>query len=201
MNGAQRAVAALAFTVALCPKAYAPIFSGYPGLHSLIQQSEIIAAATILEQLPECDMGGSNLYKIEFTKVLKGSPPQKQALVWLRHLEITPEAELLRTPSPGPSPTPRHYFAPTDRFGAFDRGSRYVLFLVKSERGDKSSYENVNCEGSSFSISPLRDLASLKIESLPDTLILLFREYVDFKRTELKDLEQELNAFIHEGNK
>ena len=76
-----------------------------------------------------------------------------------------------------------------------------MLFLVKSERGDNSSYENVNCEGSSFPISPLRDLSSLKVESLPDTLILLFREYVEFKRIELKQREQQLNAFINEGDK
>ena len=93
-----------------------------------------------------------------------------------------------------------YHFAPTE-IGRFRRGDRYVLFLVKSEQGDNSSYENVNCEGSSFPISPLRDLGSLKVESLPDTLILLFREYVDFKRTELQDLEEQLNAFIHEGNK
>ena len=76
-----------------------------------------------------------------------------------------------------------------------------MLFLVKSERGDGTQYENVNCMGSSFPISPLRDLGPLKVESLPDTLILLFREYVDFKRGELKELEQQLNAFIHEGEK
>jgi hypothetical protein len=157
-------------------------------LHSLIQQSEIIAAATILERLPgPGDMGGSNLYKIEFSKVLKGSPPQKQTIVWLRNLEITPAFG--------------GAFGPAERFGDLGRGYRYVLFLVKSERGDNSSYENVNCEGSSFSISPLRDLASPKVESLPETLILLFREYVDFKRKELKELEQQLNAFIHEGDK
>jgi hypothetical protein len=197
MSVAQRAAAVVALTLALCPRAYAPIFGGYPGLRSLIQQSEIIAAASILERLPERDIGGSNRYKIEFTKVLKGSPPQKQAIVWLRQLEIE---GVVRRPPSGP-PGPIQYFAPTERDGDFRRGYRYVLFLVKSERGDNSSYENVNCQGSSFPISPLRDLASLKVESLPDTLILLFREYVDFKRAELEDLEQELNAFIHEGDK
>ena len=198
MSVAQPAAAVVALMVALCPRAYAPIFGGHPGLHSLIQQSEIIAAATILERLPgPGDIGGSDRYRIEFTKVLKGSPPQKQAIVWLRQLEIE---GVVRIPPSGP-PGPIQYFAPTERDGHFRRGYRYVLFLVKSERGDNSSYENVNCQGSSFPISPLRDLASLKVESLPDTLILLFREYVDFKRAELEDLEQELNAFIHEGDK
>jgi hypothetical protein len=199
MSVVQRAVAVVSLMVALCPRAYAPIFSGYPGLHSLIQQSEIIAAATVLERLPgPGDMGGSNQYKIEFTKVLKGNPPQKQAVVWLRYLAITPEAELLRSP---PAP-PTTYFGPAEGHGAaFDRGSRYVLFLVKSDRRDNSSYENVNCQGSSFPISPLRDLATLKVEAVPDTLVLLFREYVDFKRRELNEVEQELNAFIHEGDK
>jgi hypothetical protein len=197
MSVAQRAAAIVALTVALCPRAYAPIYGGYPGLRSLIQQSEIIAAATILDRLPQTDIGGSDQYKIEFTKVLKGGPPQKQAIVWLRQLEIIPEAEELRSPSS----TPTTYFAPAENHDLFRRGYRYVLFLVKSERGDDSSYENVNCMGSSFPISPLRDLGSLKVESLPDTLILLFRGYVDFKRKELKELEQQLNAFIHEGDK
>ena len=197
MSVAHRVVAVAALMMALCPRAYAPIFGGYPGLHSLIQQSEIIAAATILERLPgPGDIGGSDQYKIDFTKVLKGSPPQKQAIAWLRNLEITP---VTGATSSGSGPI--HYFAPTEHGGQFDRGYRYVLFLVKSERGDNSSYENVNCEGSSFPISPLRDLSSLKVESLPDTLILLFREYVEFKRIELKQREQQLNAFINEGGK
>jgi len=183
-----RVAALLAVAAWSCPKAYAPIFGTYPGLRSLIQQSEIIAAVTILDRLPEWDIGGSNRYKIEFTKVLKGSPPQKQAIAWLRNLDIT-------------SVGGGHYFAPTEDGGEFNRGYRYVLFLVKSERGDNSSYENVNCEGSSFPISPLLDLSSLKVESLPDTLILLFREYVEFKRIELKQREQQLKAFIKEGDK
>jgi hypothetical protein len=197
MSVAQRAVAVVALTVALCPRAYAPIFGGYPGLRALIQQSEIIAAATVLERLPGTgDIGGSDEYKIEFTKVLKGSPPQKQATVWLRQREITSWVE----PLPSPLPSRIYHFRPTE-MGLFRPGDRYVLFLVKSERRDNSSYENTNCEGSSFPISPLRDLASLKVESLPDTLILLFREYVDFKRRELTELEHQLNAFIHEGDK
>jgi hypothetical protein len=198
MGIAHRAVAVLALTVSLCPKAYGPIYGGYPGLRSLIEQSEVIAAATILERLPDWDIGGSARYKIEFTKVLKGTPPQKQAIAWLRSLEIIPEAEQLRSPPPAPT----HYFAPTERHGvSFSRGYRYVLFLVKSQRGDDTPYENVNCMGSSFPISPLRDLTSLKVQSLPDTLILLFQEYVEFKRTELNELERQLNAFIHEGVK
>jgi hypothetical protein len=196
MHRPYRIAALLAVVAWLCPKAYAPIFGGYPGLHSLIQQSEIIAAVTIFDRLPEWDIGGSNRYKIEFTKVLKGSPPQKQAIAWLRNLEITP---VTGADSSGSGPI--HYFAPTEFGGEFHGGYRYVLFLVKSERGDKSSYENVNCEGSSFPISPLRDLSSLKVESLPDTLILLFREYVEFKRIELKQREHQLNAFINEGDK
>jgi hypothetical protein len=191
MSIAQPAVAVVVLAMAFCPRAYAPIFGGYPGLRSLIQQSEIIVVATVLERLPgPGDIGGSDQYKIEFNKVLKGNPPQKQAIVWLRHLEIE---------VPG---GPIEYFAPSDEHGGtFRRGYRYVLFLVKSERGDGSLYENVNCMGSSFPISPLRDLASLKAESLPDTLILLFREYVDFRRGDLKQLEQQLNAFIHESDK
>jgi hypothetical protein len=118
MSVAQRAVVVVAVTVALCPRAYAPIYGGYPGLHSLIQESEIIAAVTILERLPEWDIGGSNRYKIEFTKLLKGSPPQKQAVAWLRNLEITTLAELPRSSRPEPI----HYFAPREHNGEFRSG-------------------------------------------------------------------------------
>jgi hypothetical protein len=196
MSIAHRALAVVALAVAFCPRAYAPIFGEYPGLRSLIEQSEIIAAATILERLPESDIGGSTRYKIEFNKILKGASTQKQPIAWLRQLEITSWIE----PLPSPLPSRIYHFRPTE-IGLFRRGDRYVLFLVKSERADNSSYENTNCEGSSFPISPLRDLASLKVESLPDTLILLFREYVDFKRRELTELEHQLNAFIHESDK
>ena len=72
-----------------------------------------------------------------------------------------------------------------------------MAFLTKARQGVDAVYENVNSEGSSFPISPLRDLDALKVESLPDTLILLFREYVEFKRAELKETEQQLNEFIH----
>jgi hypothetical protein len=196
MSIALRALAVIALMVSLCPRAYAPMFDAYPGLHSLIERSEIIAAVTVLERLPGSDIGGSNRYKIEFNKLLKGESTQKQTIAWLRQLEITSWVE----PLPSPLPSRMYHFAPTET-GLFRTGDRYVLFLVKSERGDNSSYENVNCEGSSFHISPLRDLASLKVESLPDTLTLLFREHVDFERRELNELEHQLNAFIHEGDK
>lgn len=188
---AWRVLVVVALLVWLPPRAYAPIFSVYPGLRSLIDKSEIIAAATIVERLSAPDFGGLARYKIEFTKVLKGAPSQKQAIAWLRRLEIIPVVE---------TPTATNYFAPNERHD-FRPGYRYMLFLVKSERGDGIPYQNVNCEGSSFPISPLRDVGSLKVESLPDTLVLLFREYVNFKRNELKNLEQQLNAFTHEGEK
>ena len=196
MRTSYRVAAFVAFSAWLCSKAYAPMFDEYPGVRSLIAQSEVIAAATVLERLPESDIGGSNRYKIEFNKLLKGGSTQKQTIAWLGQLEITSWIE----PLPSPLPSRIYHFAPTE-IGLFRTGDRYVLFLVKSERDDNSSYENVNCEGSSFPISPLRDLASLKVESLPDTLTLLFREYVDFKRRELTELEHQLNAFIREGDK
>jgi len=71
------------------------------------------------------------------------------------------------------------------------------VFLAKAAEGAGIQYSNVGCEGSTFPISPLRDLDSLKVESLPDTLTLLFGEYVHFKRSELKELEQQAKIFIH----
>jgi hypothetical protein len=186
-------VAAAAF---VCPKSYAPIYGTYPGLRSLIKEAEVIAAITILEKLSEDDFGGSARYKIRFDRTLKGNAPKKQLVVYLRYLDITPEAELLRSPSPESPPT-THYFAPSERIEPFRAQSRWVAFLTKARQGVDAVYENVNSEGSSFPISPLRDLDALKVESLPDTLILLFREYVEFKRAELKETEQQLNEFIH----
>jgi hypothetical protein len=199
MRVPQRVIAVVALTALLCPTAYAPIFGFYPGLHSLIKQSELIAAVTILEKLSEDDFGGSARYKIQFDKLLKGKAPEKQTVAYLRYLEITPEAaeaELLRSPPPEPSPS-THSFALTERIEPFRAQSRWVAFLTKARKDVDAAYENVNCEGSTFPISPLGDLDALKMESLPDTLVLLFREYVDFKRKDLKKVEQQLDTFIH----
>jgi len=40
-----------------------------------------------------------------------------------------------------------------------------------------------------FRISPRTDLNAVKVQSLPDTLIAFYRDYVDFKRAELKEWE------------
>jgi hypothetical protein len=198
MRVSSRVTAIIGLSALICAKTYAPIYGTYPGLRSLIEQSDVIAAITILERLSEEDFGGSARYKIEFSKVLKGTPAKKQMFVSLRKLEITPRAEFESTPPPQPPPT-IHYFGPADRFEPFTPSSRWIVFLAKSKEKD-ATYENVNCAGSTFPISPLQDLESLKVQSLPDTLILLFREYVEFKRAELKEWEKQLDAFIHEAN-
>jgi hypothetical protein len=205
MSVAQRAAAIIVAAAFVCSKAYAPIYGTYPGLRPLIKQSDVIAAITILEQLSEEDMGGSARYKIQVEKVLKGSPSQKQAVVYLRKLEITPEAdlaELFRSPAPRPTASPpiMRYFGFVERFHPFLPSSRWIAFLAKSEEKD-AAYENVNCAGSAFPLSPRTDLDSLKVQSLPDTLISLYRDYVEFKRAELKEWEKQLDAFIHEGDK
>jgi hypothetical protein len=194
--------------MSFCPRAYAPIFSGYPGLRSLIEQSDVIAAITILQQLSEEDLGGSARYSVQFEKVLKGNPPEKKVVVWLRHLEIEtiPAAELQSTPPPQRTPLPgapavTHYFGFVEQLHPFLPSSRWIAFLARTKDDKEAAYENVNCEGSTFPLSPLRDLDILKVESLPDTLIMLFREYVDFKRSELKRSEEELGAFIHHAEK
>ena len=197
MSGAQRLILIVMATTLVCHRAYAPIYGTYPGLHSLIKKAEVIAAITILDQFSEEDMGGSARYKIEFAKVFKGAAPDKQSIVYLRYLDIMPEAELLRSPPPGPQ-SPTRYFASPEPFHPFRQSSRWLAFLTKARPEVDAAYENVNCSGSTFPLSPLRDLNALKVDSLPDTLILLFREYVDYKRTELKQWEKQLDAFIHE---
>ena len=191
------AVAALC--VCWCPQAYAPIYSFYPGLPSLIAQSDVIAAVTIVKQVKEdvWYLGGEALYTIQFDKVFKGAPPKKQVVVLLRELEITPEAEAESTPSPQPPPA-KHIFESYGPYGTFQPHSRKVMFLCKTTDKD-ATYENVNCEGSIFPISPLRDLDSLKKQPLEETLTFLFRDYVEFRRAELRDLEKQLDTFVH-GN-
>ena len=66
---------------------------------------------------------------------------------------------------------------------------RWIAFLAKSETKD-AAYENVNCACSTFPISPRTDLNAVKVQSLPDTLIAFYRDYVDFKRAELKQWEK-----------
>ena len=192
-----RVITLVALTALLSPRAFAPIYGGYPGLHSLVKQSDIIAAVTILEQLSEEDTGGSARYKIRFDKLLKGDSTEKQAVVYIRFLECD-EPEML--PSPAPKPKVTYLFAPTEQLQPFRPDSRWILFLTKPREGIDALYENVNCMGSSFPLSPYRDLDALKVDSLADTLVLLFREVVDYKRTELKDWEKQLDVFIHQRN-
>jgi hypothetical protein len=199
MRLSQRVVVVLLTSAFLCSESYAPIYGTYPGLHSLIKQAEVIAAITILQQLSEPDFGGAGRYKIQVEKVFKGKAPDKQSVAYLRYLDITPEADLLRSPSPEP-PKSTRYFAPSELLtgDSFSTSSRWVAFLTKGRPEVEAAYENVNCSGSTFPLSPLTDLDALKVNSLPDTLILLFHEFVDYKRSVLKRMEQQLDAFIHE---
>ena len=199
MSVPRRAVAAVALTAWVCSSAYAPIFGTYPGLRSLIRQSDFIAAIIILEQLSDEDFGGAARYKIRFEKVLKGSVSEEQAVAYLRHLEITPEAEFERPAPPHPLPVVT-YFAPTERLAPFRPQSRWLAFLTKAKADVDAAYENINCAGSTYPISPLRDVGKLQAESLPDTLVLLFREYLEFERAELAEREKQLEAFIREGD-
>ena len=198
MSVPQRAAAVIVVAAFVCSKAYAPIYGTYPGLHSLIKEAEVIAAISILDKLSEDDMGGAARYKVEFEKVFKGKAPDKQSVAYLRYLDIIPEPEMLRTPTPGPTPPVNNYYGFVERFQPFVPSSRWIAFLTKGRPDVEAAYENVNCSGSTFPLSPRRDLDSLKVDSLPDTLILLFREYVDYKRGELKEWEKQLDAFIHE---
>jgi hypothetical protein len=195
----QRVLLLLLASAFLCSKSYAPIYGTYPGLHSLIKQAEVIAAITILQQLSEPDFGGAARYKIQIEKVFKGTASEKQTTAYLRQLQIIPESELLRSPSPQP-PSSIRYFAPPEGEDdqPFPVSTRWVAFLTKARSDVKAVYENVNCSGSTFPLSPLRDLDTLKVDSLPDTLTVLFREYVDYKRTVLKEFEKQLDAFIHQ---
>jgi hypothetical protein len=186
MSVSQRISLIVAATALLCPRAYAPIYGTYPGLHSLIKEADVIAAITILDKLSEDDMGGSARYKIEFEKIFKGKAPNKQSVAYLRYLDIIP------------TPPVNHYYGFVERFQPFVPSSRWIAFLTKGRPDVEAAYENVNCSGSTFPLSPRRDLEALKVDSLPDTLTLLFREYVDYKRGEVKEWEKQLDAFVHE---
>ena len=199
MSVRRRAAALIALAALVCSSAYAPIFGTYPGLRPLIGLSDVVAAITILEQLSDEDFGGAARYKIRFDKVLKGAVSEEHTVADLRHLEITPQAEFERPAPPKPFPVVT-YFAPTERLAPFRPQSRWLAFLSTAKEVADAQYENVNCAGSTYPISPLRDLEKLQVESLPDTLILLFREYVEFERAELTEREKQLDAFIHESD-
>lgn len=105
---------------------------------------------------------------------------------------------MLRSPPPGTPAPATHYFGFVERFEPFVPSSRWIAFLAKPRPDVDAAYENVNCSGSTFPLSPRSDLDALKVDSLPETLVRLFRDYVDYKRAELKDWEKQLDAFVHE---
>jgi hypothetical protein len=200
MRSASRLVVIVVLTAWVCPRAFAPIYGGYPGLHSLIKQSDIIAAVTILEQLSDEDMGGSARYKVRVAKLLKGSSSEKQLILYIRFLwEPSPDDFLMGpTSSPGLKQRTTYIWAPVERLHPFHPESRWVVFLTKPREGIDAAYENVNRAGSAFPLSPLREIETLRVDSLPHTLVLLFSEYVEFKRSELKEWEKQLDTFIHQ---
>ena len=148
MRTTPRVAALVALALWLCPKAYAPIYGVYPGLSSLIKESDIIAAITILQKLSDEDLGGSARYNVQFDKVLKGNPHEKKVVVWLRHLEIQTIGELQNTPPPQRTPLPgapavTHYFGLVDSQDPFRPSSRWIAFLAERKGDKEAAYENV----------------------------------------------------------
>ena len=204
---AQRQSAAILACVTLLalfgsPRAYAPIYGFYPGLVPLINQSDVIAVAMILKQLSEEDFGGSARYKIRFEKVLKGNPSYKEVTASLRKLQVdtpTDQQQWQQQQRQHPGYGIR-VFGPYEPLESFRSSSRHVLFLVKTKEDKDASYENVNCMGSYFPISPFTDVTTLKEKTAADSVSFLLRDYLEFKRIELKRLEEQVETFLHGGD-
>lgn len=191
-----------------CSTAYAPILSGFPGLRELIDEADVVAVATVLQEVPIANIGGMKLmcddcsggfggwgnYEVDIRKVLKGKPRHNRATVILRKLWPRTETQKewwARNRIEHPH-TPNTCFEWDEGTGPFEADKRYLLFLKKVEKEIPSDYENVNCEGSSYRVSPYTDVNMLDGKSPEEAVKLLLSEYVEFKRMELKRTEEQV---------
>jgi len=174
-----------ALLLALCPRCYAPIHGGFPGVPELLAKSDAIVVATISEKLSEPDFGASAYYKIYRERTLKGDVGETLS-VQMRQLEVS---------TPAQEGQKGVWLAGADAL-SFSVGSRYVLFLSKAKDDAKASFENVNCDGSSFEVSPWLKLDSLNGKSLRDALRILLLDYRDYSRARLKHIEQRTEEYL-----
>ncbi len=178
-------ILAISLVFAVCPRSYAPIYGTFPGLDELSARSEVIAVVVLLEQNSfEDRMGGYARYKVRVERALKGKPVADELNVRLRDLGI-------RTPTE----KERRQVIEVASLRPF---TRHVLFLERGAVGgdETAEYRNLNCEGSHFPVSPYADLKSLEGKSVMNALTFLLRDYCDFKRAELKHVEERTDIML-----
>ncbi len=176
----------LAAMLALCPRLYAPIHGGFPGLRELIEKSDAIIVAIISEELSDADFGGSAHYKVWRERTLKGNLDPERLTLRMRQLEIT---------TPALESSDGVWLGDATPL-SFAVDSRYVLFLSRTEGDEKVQYENVNCDGSSFQVSRWLRLETLDRKSLTEALSILLVDYRDFARARLKHIEQRTEMYL-----
>jgi hypothetical protein len=166
------------FLITFTESAFAPIFGGFPGLDGLIQRCDAIVVADILEQknpFKQPRLVGHEDYKVYVLKTIKGDVAEGERMVLsLRFLPLgcirgrTSSAE-------------------------FHFGQRQIVFL---ERKGDSGYASVNYEGGHMEVSPVVDISKLKATTARGIISELLRDFVEFKREELKRLEQEIETIL-----
>jgi len=179
-----------ALTVALLAgRSWAPIFSFFPGLSKLVDRSEFIVVAQILNQskAPEYDMGGGATQAVRVLAVLKGDiKPGLETTAYLRNLPF-------RTGRVSRYTVLEKRFAP---------GERYVLFLVKNRDSKyKFAYRNENSSGDSFWISPSSDLSKMEPHNERGNITYLLNDVVKHEKERLKDLEETIAGYLEEDKR
>jgi|CXWL01.1.fsa_nt_gi hypothetical protein len=167
-------------------RAWAPIYSFFPGLSTLAERSEFIVVATILPQMPDpqTDIGGGAAQKIKILGVLKGDiKPGLETVAYLRNLSV-------RT---------GRVNRPTVLEKGYLWSERYVLFLVKN-RDPKLAFEyrNENSSGDSFWVSPASDLAKLDPKDIHGSISVLLKDVLAHEKDRLKDLDETIKGYLEE---
>ena len=176
----------IAFVLGICPRSYAPIYGGFPGIDELITRADVIIIATITERTSEWDFGGAAYYRVSRNRTLKGNLDTDTLTVNMRQLDM-------ETPADKTSKD-----RPLNDGNDFRIDSRYAIFLVKTKDDPKASYANINCEGSSFEVSRYLPLETLDGKSIKEALEFLLLDFRDYQRARLKHLEEQTEIYLRE---
>ena len=173
----------LLFSVAIRESALAAAFGPFPGLDTLIQRSDAIVVADILEQkspFKEPRRGMHAGHDVYILKTIKGDVPEgKKMTLSLRFL---PLGIIKGRTSPA-----QFYF-----------GQRQIVFLERERRGYKSAYASLSYEAGHMEVSPVADVSRLKGTTPTAVITELLQGFVEFKRKELKRLERQVATVLAE---
>jgi hypothetical protein len=174
----------IAFILGICPRSYAPIYGGFPGIDELITRANAIIVATVTERTSEWDFGGASYYRISRDRTLKGNLVTDTLMVNMRQLDIwTPVDKTSKD-------------RPLNDGADFRIDSRYVIFLVNTKDDPKAAYSNMNCEGSSFEVSRYVRLETLDGKPIKEALKFLLLDFRDYQRARLKHVEELTDIYL-----